>query len=219
MSVNKSHDKWIQEYLIPRHPELVSPILDARQIAETALKSGLLSDPMAERLERYCLDSRSVLSENVAVILGQLTEHFESAKTVIERLASDAKVRRRSNALVAVDSATVLTSWHECVILRALTDRSTKIRLLAASKALRRNLRSAIPLLQSALASERNESAKRELRYNLDLLQTGYHLQQRNGSNWLTIKSGEGTLSAFVSDDDLRAKGLAACAAELSVDN
>ena len=158
-----TEDSWVRDYLQPRYPELVAPYLRALHASRSALVKGALSPDVVQDLVESARSRRTPLGENVASMIGDLANHFSAARDAIKSLACDPSVHVRINALVALSSYAV-SHLHEELLSAALTDRSARVRALAADKIMSMDLRQLVPTLETAIARE----SKPELRATLE---------------------------------------------------
>src|SRR5579863_3220897 len=210
---------WIRNYLQKRYPELVPPLQRALEAFDRAESSGILPVDDLTTLTDASRDSRKPLSENIAYLLGYLARRFDSAREAIHQMSKDPKAHIRINALVALDRIGTCQA-RTSLVCAALRDRSTRVRGLAADKICGWNMTEAIPDLDRAIVNESNAALRRELEWQRDLLRDGYSLQARgDGRVWMTCRRDTGgTVSAFVTAEEINEKGVVAIAHRLGVD-
>jgi HEAT repeat protein len=213
------YENWIREYLQRRHPDLVGPFRAALNAFETAIGSGVLTTKQLLELADVVRSPNRPLSENAAVLLGELAAKFPQARHLIEAASQDAKLHVRVNALVAL-SAMDPGELHDAVLRTALNDRSSKLRLLAANKIAGLGLKNLLPDLAQAILRERDPDARRSLERERDLLRDGFHASsQEDGRVWVTCRLPDGSLrSRFFSSADVESKGLEAIARSLAAE-
>ncbi len=155
----------------------------------------------------------------MTVLLGELAAKFPQARHLIEEASQDAKLHVRVNALVAL-SAMDPGELHDAVLRRALNDRSSRLRLLAADKIAGLALKKLLPDLAQAILRERDQDARRSLERERDLLRDGFHARsQQDGRVWVTCRLPDGSLRGrFFSNDDVESKGLEAIARSLAAE-
>ncbi|MFI5380665.1 MAG: hypothetical protein ACHRHE_15310 [Tepidisphaerales bacterium] len=105
-------------------------------------------------------------------------------------------------------------------MLRAgLSDRSASVRWKAAEKATTLNRKNLIPEMTAALTAETNAKARREIEFELRLLRDGYILKPASPSGFnVTVPIKNGTCGHWVSEDEMRAKGLDAILSDMRND-
>ena len=200
-------DKWVREYLQPRYPELVPSYLKATEIVDSALKSGFLAPDHMDLLSSFARSPRSPLGENVASMIGVLADHFEVARDAVRTLASNAKLHARVNALVALSSH-ARSGLHNEILSAALTDRSSKVRELAADKIMGFGLRELLPEIESAIEREEKTKTRATLEWERDLLRDGFRaIDQSNGSIRITCRTKGGVISTSFSNGEFETKG------------
>ena len=195
--MSENTNSWIKEYLEPRYPELVAPYRAAEHIHDAALKSGVLSEDGLAIILDSAKSSRTPLGENVAAMLGEIADRFDTVREAIRQLAKDPKVHVRVNALVALESLSVSQLQQE-ILAAALRDRSARVRGLAADKIMSFGLRPLLPALEDAIASEAKPGLRCVLEWERDLLRDGFRTAAKeDGTVWVTCRRTAGTISRF----------------------
>lgn len=187
-------DSWVKEYLAPRYPELVAPYREAVRIAEDATSRGAISRGPLETLLQHARNPRKPLGENVASMLGRLANHFPEAQAGIRELAADSQVSARVNALVALLDHNQ-GALHEELLSVALTDKSSKVRELAADRIMYFGIRRLIPDLENAITHATSDKHRETLAWELALLRDGYFAKKEDGRVWITCRTAEGVKS------------------------
>jgi hypothetical protein len=123
----------VRDYLKPRYPELVRAYLEARRIFRSSKERGVVGAKDLNKLVGHASSSRTPLGVNAASMLGELYEVDKSVAEGIRKLAAGRQVHERINALVALDSCAT-DSLHAELFAQALSDRSARVRELAADK-------------------------------------------------------------------------------------
>jgi hypothetical protein len=209
---------WIKDYLQPRYPELVGPLLVAADAFDRTRRHGTLSPEDARFLFEAASSARSPLGENSASMLGELARDCHLARDTILRMSKDRKAHVRVNALVSLDGLEPC-DVHDTVARAALCDFSARVRELAADKVRGWNMTHLLPELESAIQREANGKLRSTLERQRDLLRNGYRVEARdNDTLWITFQGpGEGLISTSVSGEEWRTLGLAAIARRLGV--
>lgn len=201
---------------MPRYPELVSPLRRAIDAYDQSLKAGVLEDEQLETIAACVCSPRGPLSQNAAGLLGELAMRFPSAAEALRTLSVNPRLHVRLNALVALESAE-LTMLRQEVLRNALADRSARVRLSAADKAMLFRLVELVPDLDSAIARESDVTNRNRLLFNRDLLRDGYHLERRElGSFWMTYRDARGgAIGSIVEAEEVERCGAASVARRL----
>ncbi len=174
-------ESWVRDYLRPRYPELVAAYLEALQIAEESKLKGEVRPDALKKLLVHAKSRRKPLGENVATLLGSLYEVDSHVGEAIRALAKGGAVHERINALVALDSC--LTSrLHVELYAAALTDRSARVRALAADKIVGHGIVALREQLEAAHKSETKPDLKVELATQIEWLTQGFSLKWEEGA-------------------------------------
>ena len=205
----KTPENWIQEYLQPRHPELVEPFRRAGKITEVALQTENLADSDLGILLEHATSGKAILSDNVGDMLGKLANTFPSAQQALETMAQSKKVSTRAQALASLLFVPPCP-LHERVYTATLKDRSKKIRRLAAHNIRLQGMAVLLPALTHAVACETDADTCQHMQYNLALLQDGYW-QERIDPDTIRITccSKGSTWSRVFSNDQFETAGRA----------
>lgn len=122
-------------------------------------------------------------------LLFHLSETSTWARRRIEAMAGESKaeLRRRSFQYLSDDFPRTF-----CVKLLSgrLADRSAKVRGLAASRIETLGLRELLPHLEEALAKERNDATRSEMKFAMGLLRDNYYERENNGYA-LVLRNGD----------------------------
>jgi hypothetical protein len=207
---------WVRDYLEPRYPELVESYVEALHLRDSAKRNGAIDADALGKLLAYAKSSRTPLSENVASMLGELYEIDEGVETAIRALATGRNVHERINALVALDSNR-LTDLHSEIFAAALSDRSARVRALAADKIVTRGMRQLLDALNSAHLRETRPELKAELEADIQFLTQGYRIQNKGDTVWVTCRiPGRGSVGTSFPAAEFESKGRAWIAAQLT---
>jgi hypothetical protein len=105
--------------------------VEAVRAFDAALESGTLASAQLDAILR-CTGIRSTLiSECASGLLGELAAQFPAARGALTAMCSAPKFHVRVNALVALHSVPSF-ELREVVLRTALSDRSARVRTLAA---------------------------------------------------------------------------------------
>jgi hypothetical protein len=209
-------EAWVRDYLRPRYPELVAPYLEAFQITEKAKLEGELSQAALTTLLVHAKSRRTPLGENVAGMLGRLYEVHPHVGEAIRALASGGSVHERINALVALDSCST-AKLHVELFAAALTDRSARVRALAADKIVGHGIGALREQLEAAHQRETKPELKAELATQIEWLTKGFSLKKGDGAIWVTCRiPGRGTVGTSFPTSEFESRGRAWIKAQLS---
>lgn len=194
------------------------PLSKALEEFDVAMKSGVLTEEQLETIVTCARSPRKPLGENVAGLLGELAARFPTAARTMRDMAVAPKVHVRMNALAALNP-THPRKFLEEILRLFLRDRSSKIRMLAADKIMQFGFDELATDLEEAIAREVSAENKEVLERQRDLLCDGYHLRISNGQIWMSCRLlGGGIKGAFISPEDVRAKGAKAIAKSLGAE-
>jgi hypothetical protein len=202
------HENWVRDYLQPRYPELVAPYREAAQITLDAARNGVLSDADLSILLTHAADRRTVLSINVASMLGKLAGLFPPVEQAIERMAQSSKQITRQNAVLALLDIPPC-ALHKRIYTAALQDKSKKIRIFAARDIQCYGIASLIPALEQAVENEQDAEVQKNLDFHLSLLRDGWLIDpQENGYIWVSCCSkGGGSHSQPFDPEQFKTEG------------
>ncbi len=207
---------WVRDYLRPRYPELVAPYLEALRITEESKRKGKVSATALETLLLHARSHRTPLGENVAAMLGGLYDMDSRVGEAIRALASGGSVHERINALVALDSCCTAKLQVELFAV-ALTDRSARVRALAADKIVGHGIGELREQLEAAYQREKKPELKAELATQVEWLTKGFSLRREEDAVWVTCRiPGRGTIGTSFPSSEFESKGRAWIKAQLS---
>ncbi len=151
--------------------------------------------------------SRNAVSIFAGALLGQLAEQISDFLPAIEKLCDSPKLNGRLAALEAIRYVDD-ENLKRTVIALCIGDRSAKVRIYAADKALESNLPGLVPNLTRLIETESDDKTRNSLEYYRDLLADGYHVspEDETGLIWVSVRLPHGTVSHFATEDDF-AKG------------
>jgi hypothetical protein len=165
-------NSWVREYLQPRYPELVDHYLEASRLFRESKKGGAVSTRALNRLATLATSPRTPLGENVASMLGELYDLDKNVAAGIRRLAAGREMHERINALVALDSCGT-DHLHVELFSAALSDRSARVRTLAAGKIVNRGIRELFGEIKGAYLRETKPGPQAELAYYVEAIARG----------------------------------------------
>ncbi|MGQ0600399.1 MAG: HEAT repeat domain-containing protein [Anaerolineales bacterium] len=211
------HEYWIRDYLKPRYPHLVEDFCAAligydhiqvtKKIHETALRY-VVNAARSHRATLYGTGTR---------LLANLTINYKEAREAVLEMLTDKDRRTRSNALLCLHLKTP-RSLTLRIVRKALSDKSSGVRVRAAYQALSLGIIQLIPEIERQLAIEHLSGAKSQLQFYLSLLREGYSLvphaeEKAKYSLWVSLP--DGMISRSISQDEIDRKGVHSLVAEL----
>lgn len=165
----------------------------------------------------HAANSKTVLSDSVAEMLGRLANLFPTVQHAIGQMAQSSKVGLRVTALMALFHLSPC-ALHESIYKSSLQDRSKKVRMIAA-RGVDRLMPALLPELEQAVKREQDADTRDGLHYILTLLRDGYFVKTDDaGNKWVTcrFKDGGGSISHFFGKDLFETEGKAWIADKLS---
>ncbi len=202
-------EKWIQEYLVPKRPELADDFVEARRICLRVEESRVLEKGDHDRLLALSRSSHAPLGENVASMIGELYAKVPALGTIIRALAGGLRMHERINALVALSSHPA-TELHSELLSGLLKDKSAKVRTLAADKIIEHGLTGLGAELGAAIVRELKPAIVEAFREGLDHLYHGFHVRQTGEEIWVTCRRpGMGSVSRLFASADYETEGAA----------
>ena len=211
-------EAWFERRRGPRDPQLEAALLLVADAYDAVDASGELSPDHLDLIVETASSSHALLWHNGTELLGSLSEKWPLAGEAIRRMFGSRKSHVRFSALCSLTGKTPRAVVIP--LLRAgLVDKSSSVRWKAADKAGVFGIRNLVPDLTAALASEPNEKARKEIELELRLLRDGYVLQPDSPSGYdLTVRVKNGICGRWISEKELKARGIETLAAELRKD-
>ncbi len=168
-------------------------LLKARQVIDSEL-SVLLAGANS---------SRNAVSIFAGALLGQLAVQISDFLPAIEKLCESPKLYGRLAALEAIRYVDD-ENLKRTVIALCIGDRSAKVRIHAADKALESDLPDLAPKLTRVIETESDNKTRISLECYRDLLADGYHVspEDETGLIWVSVRLPHGTVEHFVTEDD-----------------
>jgi hypothetical protein len=211
-------EPWLRDYLRPRYPELEPTLVRALDAFDIIQKSRRMKAELLAAVVAAASSSRRPLYENAVPLLRKLTGEFREACEAVESMANDARRQVRCNAILCLGKSTPAAQAIQ-MLRQGLHDKSAKVRQKAADWAGRLRMRKLVPDLEAAAARETNAKAKATIEFELKLLRDGYILAPgRDGGFSITTFTKTGTIGRWVSQAELKKRGVDAIVAELAKD-
>jgi hypothetical protein len=206
-------ERWIEHYLRRRRPELEGRFRAAWDAFRRARRTGRLRDDDLALIAEAARGSEAVLWQNATSWLATLAMKHATAQAEVDAMSRDALARVRIAALGCLGRSSprpLVTS----VVLPALTDKSSRVRRMAADTAGRLGLREALPAMQRQRRVEKDAKARATLAFEIPLLRDGYIAKKTAGGIDLTVCGRGGVRGGHVSADEVRRQGLDKIVAE-----
>jgi hypothetical protein len=193
--MDSNTEKWMNEYLIPHYPFLVSDFKRALEGYNEIIESNKVTIDSFEKIFNAVDNSHSTLANAILPYLDDLSGKHQELQTILLRQMQNSKWQTRSNIILCVNK-----NWdHEILtaLLKAgLTDKSHHVRYVTAKMILILRSKDLIPELKLALSSENHQETKEEINYSYQLLKYGHCLNNFGNRRifWIMTKNGiEGT--------------------------
>jgi hypothetical protein len=163
--------------------------------------------PDAERLLASARSARTPLGENVAGMLGKLYATVPAVGIAIRSLAAGKRAHERVNAVVALSPGPV-TELHIQLFTHLLSDKSARVRTLAADKIVQHGLVQLSGTIEAAMNKKTDPKIIAELSANLDALRQGYHTSAVGDSIWVTCRPPQAaSISRLFTRQEYEAQG------------
>jgi hypothetical protein len=170
-------ESWIEDYLVPNHPELVPPFRSAFEGYKAIKSTNDIDEDSLDAIVKTVSCESRVLSNNSIQFLIHLVSKYDEAQLAVKKMLKDSKMHTRLSSLRALSQNTPRDFSIE-ILSRGLKDRSDQVRKLASYKARELNIQELIPELVNALNYEKSLDAKSEIKHNLYLLRYGFSINR-----------------------------------------
>ena len=191
-SSRQQTERWVDEYLEPRYPELVEPFWAALHAYEQIISDGHVRKDLLDLIVSAASSPRRPLADSVIGDLMDLTAKFPEARDSVVGMASSPEKHVRFNALRCIDK-NAPGSFTRRLLKNGLVDSSKHVRLLAGYRTSSLRQIQLIPDLERAVQSEGDPKTKSELRHNLRILRDGYSFKRLPaGKLYLWIACADG---------------------------
>lgn len=215
-STRADYERYAADYFRERCPELESPLLDAIDAYDKIRGKKRLNPKLLAQIVKAAKSSRRPLYENATDYLGNLTRNHPAARSAVEQMAIDPRSQVRFNAILCLTKSTP-RSFTLRILRQGLRDKSARVRRKTADWAGRLRIHELVPVLEEALAIEKNAKAKATIEFELRLLRDGYILEgARDGGFEVTTFSSDGVAGRWVSRSELKRLGIKAIVADLA---
>ena len=187
----EDHERWIQQYL-KRFPELVKEFRACLNGYEKIQSNHRIDNKSLKAIFHAASSSRIPLSFTATCFLSELSTHYAEVREAILKMSDDNHWYVRLSALLSLGRGTP-RNFVLVLLKKALQDRSSRVRGLAASRAYSLRVLKIIPDIENQLAREHHPDAKFSMDFHLRLLRDGYFLQTEGRDFsllWIPIRDG-----------------------------
>jgi hypothetical protein len=207
-SKREEYSAWFDNRRGPRDPKIEKEILVIASIYDEIQESQILSDGQLQLIVDGASSSNGLMWNSVSALLRKLVEQWPSAGEAIVRMSQSPKANVRFSAICSLGKGTP-AHISDSVLKAGLIDKAAKVRSKAGERADMLNKVNLVPNLEAAHASETNELVKKSLELSLRMLRDGYWVKTRpDGQTTITVKKSNGISSRFVSEEELKTKGV-----------
>lgn len=207
-------ETWFPKRRGSREPRFEAALLDVADAYDAIEASEDLAPKHLKVIVDAASHQRALLWENATELLGKLSERWRLAAEAIEQMFASRQSHVRFNALCSLTSKTPCDTVDR--LLRAgLADKSSRVRWKAAQQAGRFGKTELVPELESAMAAETKEKARAQISLELCLLRDGHIVEPAPDSGcYVTVRVKRGIRTGYISDGEMKAKGIERIAAE-----
>ncbi|TGL19786.1 hypothetical protein EHQ47_16955 [Leptospira bourretii] len=184
---------WIEEYLIPKYPELVQPMIDAYDAFDHYRYGGYKDHELLEKITLVATSHRGPLYENGTDLLAHLTQFSEKACEKVIEMSKSSKSHVRFNSILSVDKDSPLDLKLNLFKI-VLNDKSKRVKSKAWDWIERIKFKEILPDMYNSLINEKDEELKKSGLFSYYLLKDGFYLREGSSSEskelTVVIKSG-----------------------------
>jgi hypothetical protein len=185
-------EKWIEEYLKPRYPELVKPFREARAAFLEITSTGHIRKYLLDAIVATVSSARRPLADSTVEDLGSLTSRFQEARDAVAEMSRSSEMHVRFNALRCIHMNSPIEFRSE-LLRHGLQDRSKEVRRLAGYEIRMLRELELIPALERTADAESDPQVQAELIFNLRLVRDGFCLKMlpnRGLHIWIASRDG-----------------------------
>ncbi|MCT8335784.1 hypothetical protein NUH30_19010 [Leptospira sp. 85282-16] len=171
---------WIEEYLIPRYPELVQPMIEAYDAFDHYRYGGYKNHDLLDKIILVATSHRGPLYENGTDLLAHLTQYSEKACEKVLEMTNSSKSQTRFNSILCVDKNSPL-DFKLILFRNLLNDKSKRVKSKAWDWIERIKFKEILPDMFNSIMNEKDKKLKKSGLFSYFLLKDGYYL--RDGSS------------------------------------
>ncbi len=210
---------WIEEYLIPRYPELVQPMIDAYDAFDHYRYGGYKDHNLLEKITLVATSHRGPLYENGTDLLAHLTQFSEKACEKVIEMSKSSKSHIRFNSILSVDKDSPLDLKLKLFKI-VLNDKSKRVKSKAWDWIERIKFREILPDMYNSLMNEKDEKLKSSGLFSYYLLKDGFYLREGSSSDSknLYVKHKSGTRGRTITLEESKSPNLERIIKEMQKD-
>jgi hypothetical protein len=210
----EDYERWIQQYLKPRFPELVKEFRACLSGYERIKANNRVDKHSLNAIVRAASSPRAPLLNTAIHFLSDLSGRYPEVDEAIVTMSNDKHWYVRCHAILSLDQETP-RDIVLAILKKGLQDRSASVRRVVTWQAQSLRVSELIPDLENQLAIEPHSGAKHSIDFHLRLLRDGYGLEYRDGEPpFLWIPTIDGMRGCYVSQEDIDTKGIQVIIAE-----
>lgn len=184
-------EDWLRTSVSRRYPHRVAELRGLVAEYDAALHASKLNTNNLSRILALVY-SKDTFSEFASELLGDLAVNHSAAKQAVKGLLLQPQFKLRINGLIAM-AASATSEWANELYRSALSDKSAKVRCLAADHAVRFQISDLVGAIEDALAQERNSEVRASFERARDLIRHGFHKwRDAQGNVWITRNVAKG---------------------------
>lgn len=210
---------WIEEYLIPRYPELVQPMIEAYDAFDHYRYGGYKDHDLLDKITLVASSHRGPLYENGTDLLAHLTQFSQKACEKVIEMSKSSKSNVRFNSILSVDEDSPLELKLN-LFKNLLNDKSKRVRSKTWDWIHRIKFKEILPDMYNSLLSEQDEKLRNEGLYSYHLLKDGYYLRDAFSPNSkdLTVALKSGTRGRTITLEESKSPNLERIIKEMQKD-
>jgi len=208
-------ETWFARWRGVRTPAEEAAVLAFADAYDRAIESGNLQPEQLNEVVAAASSSRALLWKNAVDLLARLAVRWEAALDAVETMFASKQSQVRFAAICCLRADTPVIVANR-LLLQGLTDKSSRVRWMAAQKASDFDRKELLPHLEAAFSIENNAKARRSIDFHLRLLRDGYIVENSTPAGYyFTVRIKDGIVSRYVTDEAMKTNGIDAIAAEM----
>jgi len=208
------YEEWFAKLRGPRNAADEATALRAADAYDAMKQSGRPSQSYLDDLVSAAGDPHRLVWNCAVDLLSRSLKEWPEVAILIAAMLQDRRSTTRFSAMCSVEECMPTHVAGE-MIEAGLSDRSGQVRWKAAEAANRLNRTEFVPLLERVVKAEKPGRTRRSLEHSLRMLRDGYILESKgDGSYSLSINTAEGCAGKFVSETELKSKGIESLVAD-----
>lgn len=204
----------VSNHVRPHRPDLVEAL--AAAVDCLAGTSPVTPAALAAAVEAAS-DGREAVYDSGTAVLGEIATRWQAGRDAIEQMANSKHAHVRHNAILCLHEPDQFSAG---LLVRAMADKSARVRRKAVDWAGRLKLRILVPELEKAQLTEIDIKTRALIARELPLLRDGYWSEPAGSdSTVVTVATPSGRICRVVDNRELAGRGIEAVVSELLTGN